>query len=190
MKSISNLTLIGQRKLVVGRNGLQVKIRGVSRGNQLDEIKRGNITEFSRGAVRRLREALFKYSIPDAYTVGVTLTVPWHALDFEPLMEEWRTAFERFRTAFARSFPSSAAIYRNEIQRRGAPHAHAVCYIAPADLKRVDLSGKRGPARSRRPIPTSLRRVGWDELPREVEAQGKPVGVDRFGLMRMDGYRL
>lgn len=185
MKSISNLAEIGQRKLLVGHNGLQVKIRGISRGNHLDEIKRGSINEFSKGASRRLREALFRYSIPNAHTVGVTLTVPWHADDFEPLMDEWRSTFERFRTSFARALPNSAAIYRNEIQRRGAPHVHAVCYIAPSDVaKCVDIQGERGPARSRGPTQTSPRRVGWDESPQNVGAHSQPDQVYTFGLMR------
>lgn len=66
--------------------------------------------------------------------VGITCTVPWQGTDFEPLMDEFRECVHRFRTAFVRCFPKSAAIYRVELQERGAPHLHALVWMAAEDL--------------------------------------------------------
>ena len=176
MKSISNSPLVGQTQITVCREGLIVKVKGLPRGGQLDGVKRGKIEGFSLGASRRLREALATLTMPFAKVYGVTLTVPWHADDFEPLMDEWRTVFNRFGVAFRRQFPHSAAIFRNEVQRRGAPHIHAVCYFASEDVNaaRVALAGgKRGPARSRGPTPQGPRHEGWDELP--PNESGTPI---------------
>lgn len=102
-----------------------------------DKAKRGEITEFTAGARRRLRGALLEFSIPDALRVGITLTVPWRGTDFTPLMDEFRACIHRFQLTFLRRFPNSAYIYRVELQTRGAPHIHALAYISRDDLAGV-----------------------------------------------------
>lgn len=92
------------------------------------EWKRGRIGGFSRHSARRLREALFRYHVPNARCCGLTLTVPW--VWSADLLPEWRRVFRAFAQSFRRRFPESAMIYRVELQRRGAPHVHAVAYVA------------------------------------------------------------
>lgn len=116
-----------------------------------DKAKRGEINEFTAGARRRLRAALLELSIPDAFRCGITLTVPWKGNDFAPLMEEWRQCLDRFSKSFRRRFPNSAYIFRVELQQRGAPHAHALAYIA-----REDLAAVAGPAASAGPGAAAL----------------------------------
>ena len=99
-----------------------------------DKVKRGEISEFSAGSRRRLRAALLELSIPGALRCGITLTVPWRGTNFEPLMDEWRQCLDRFAKSFRRRYPHSAYIFRVELQQRGAPHAHALAYIAREDI--------------------------------------------------------
>ena len=145
MSIISHPNMGGQRgknylnvidsSIYFGERGMRVKLNVCKvQPKHLESVKRSEITTFSAASSRRLREALFNSSIPDSIVLGLTLTVPWHADDFEPLMDEWRKTFERFRTAFIRRFPGSAVIYRNELQKRGAPHVHAVLYLSQKDL--------------------------------------------------------
>lgn len=111
--------------------------KGVSltnRGGGGEERKRGTIEGFSAAARRRMREAMLTLEIKDSLFLGLTLTVPWKATDFEPLMDEFRATVHRFSVAFRRLFPHSGMIYRIELQQRGAPHLHALVYIAKADL--------------------------------------------------------
>lgn len=150
MKSISNdkkfgnMALCGERRFTLGNHGFRVTLKTLkSRGSHLDGVMRGKITQFSSSSARRLREALFGLSIEHSSIVGLTLTVPWHASDFEPLMSEWRQVFKRFRSAFEYRFPNSAIIYRNELQRRGAPHIHAVCYLADLDLQSNTMEAEK-----------------------------------------------
>lgn len=132
----------GERKILVGEHGMRVKLdMTMPPPKHLDGVTRGKITQFSAGAARRLREALFSKSLATEHkTFGLTLTVPWHAETFEPLMEEWRATFRRFQISFLRRFPNSAAIYRNELQKRGAPHIHAVVYLSMLDISTLDIS--------------------------------------------------
>ena len=183
LRSIAYSPLVGQSQITVCREGLIVKVKGLPRGSQLDGVKRGTIEGFSRGAARRLREALATLTMPFAKVYGVTLTVPWHSDDFEPLMDEWRKVFNRFGVAFRRQFPHSAAIFRNEVQRRGAPHIHAVCYFASVDIDAAREAldgGVRGPACSRGLTPQSPRREGWDASP--PHESGTPCGAEMSSL--------
>lgn len=106
-----------------------------------DRKKRGTITTFSVQTRQRLRSALLTKSIPDAYRVGVTYTVPWKGENFEPLMDEFREIMHRFRFCFCRDYPNSGFIYRVELQKRGAPHLHALTYISRLDLASICGAG-------------------------------------------------
>lgn len=96
--------------------------------------KRGEITSFTAAARRRLRHALLTLSVPDSIRLGITLTVPWIVDDFGSLMDEWRDCVNRFCVSFRRAYPHSGLIYRVELQRRGAPHLHALMYISFSDI--------------------------------------------------------
>lgn len=141
VSSIADSGKVRKSPLVIGETvsisprGVRVRLKlATGQPKHLEDCKRGKITEFSNSAARRLREALWSLSIPDSICLGVTLTVPWHAYDFEPLMGDWRDCFHRFGVSFRRAYPSSGLIFRNELQRRGAPHCHAVVYIAACDV--------------------------------------------------------
>ena len=142
LRKTRNLTpCSAERRILVGEHGMRVKLdMTMPPPKHLDGVTRGKITQFSPGAARRLREALFSNSLATEHkTFGLTLTVPWHAETFEPLMEEWRATFRRFQISFLRRFPNSAAIYRNELQKRGAPHIHAVVYLSTLDISTLDI---------------------------------------------------
>lgn len=103
-------------------------------------VVRGNITRFSRHSALRLRSALLTRSCDPssrAVSVGITLTLPW-ILDFafnQSILErDYRIAFDRFCKSIRRRFPSSAAIFRHELQRRRAPHCHIVFYLSRFDF--------------------------------------------------------
>lgn len=103
------------------------------RGGGGDEHLRGEIGIFSAAARRRMREAMLTRYIEEAHLVGATFTVPWKGSNFEPLMDEFRECWHRFGVAFRRAFPHSSMIYRVELQERGAPHIHALAWMANED---------------------------------------------------------
>lgn len=119
-------------------SGVSVPKRGFnfvpSHLSDKNRTKRGKITQFGVHTRKRLRQALLTKTIDDSFRIGFTLTVPWKGTNFEPLMDEFRECFHRFEVAFRREFPNSGFIYRVELQRRGAPHVHALSYIAKCDL--------------------------------------------------------
>ena len=99
--------------------------------------KRGEIDCFSKASRRRMREAMLTYYIEGADLVGATFTVPWKGSNFKPLMDEFRECWNRFGVSFRRHYPHSALIYRVELQERGAPHIHALAWIANEDTAGV-----------------------------------------------------
>lgn len=90
--------------------------------------KRGEIRGFSFASRLRLRQALLSCSLDGGTRVGVTLTLPWVVRDWSCVMDDFRQVMHRFRVYFFRRFPSSGAIFRVELQRRGAPHVHMVSF--------------------------------------------------------------
>lgn len=141
MKSITNRTSGSQG----AEGGIRVYPFGIhidgptkgqsfpNRGGGGPDRKRGEITGFSAAARRRMRDAMLSRWIPGAYLVGVTFTVPWRGTNFQPLLDEFRACWHRFGIAFRRRFDHSAIIYRVELQQRGAPHIHALCWLHPLD---------------------------------------------------------
>ena len=148
MKSIAQTAHGGQwLKGRIYPNGLHIDspLKGVkivgTRRSILASQKRGKITGFSVASRRRMREALLSLEVPQAQILGVTFTVPWKGTDFSPLMDEFRNCWHRFCVAFRRSFPNSGMIYRVELQERGAPHIHAIWWLADSDA-RTDGQGE------------------------------------------------
>lgn len=101
---------------------------------------RGSIRGFSRHSALRLRDALLSRSLPvesRSVALGLTLTLPWHIapdMSSSDIESDYRIAFNRFCVAFRRRFPSSAAIFRHELQQRRAPHCHIVFFLSLFDF--------------------------------------------------------
>lgn len=141
MSSISNIVgrVNGVSVLRLGAYGLMEKTTtGLGQPAHLRCCQRGKISGFSSGSARRLREALFSKYVPGSISFGATFTVPWKCSSEEErksVVLRFESTFNRWRKRFNYDFPRSSIIYRVELQRRGAPHLHAVCYISGEDVK-------------------------------------------------------
>ena len=125
--------LVQGEKVEMAEYGIRARFKGVKvRGKQLDGKKRGKVCGWSAASVRRLRETLLNLWVPDSQVVGVTFTLPW-VEDVPNIGQVFRAIIERFRVAFSRAYPNSAAVYRVELQQRGMPHLHAVCFFGGGD---------------------------------------------------------
>jgi hypothetical protein len=93
------------------------------------EDTRGEIDGFSDKAARRLREAFMSTWVPDFELWAVTLTT--HAIKTPP---EWRAIMKRFRMAIIRK--GWGGIWRVELQKRKAPHAHVAMWL-PKDIDAI-----------------------------------------------------
>ena len=100
--------------------------------------ERGEITSFTVAARRRLRRCLLSETVPDSFRCHATFTVPWKGDNFAPLMDEFRECWNRFGVLFRRAYPNSSMIYRVELQKRGAPHIHALTYLKDGDGDGLD----------------------------------------------------
>lgn len=100
-----------------------------------DRSQRGKITGFSVHARQRLRRLLVESSLPGSVRLGFTLTVPWRGVPVDIMLKEFKISFHRFSVKFRRAFPNSAAIFRVELQKRKAPHIHAIWYLSQDDIK-------------------------------------------------------
>ena len=89
---------------------------------QTGDVQRGAIEGFSHAAARRLRETFFTLHVPDFSFWSFTLTT--HQV-FSPV--EWRQTMMRFRQAVKRS--GWAGVWRVELQKRKAPHAHVAMWL-------------------------------------------------------------
>lgn len=100
---------------------------------------RGKVSSFSPAARRRLREALLVYDLAvDSYRFGLTLTLPWKCDSWgDPELDSFRECFNRFGIAFRRARPRWAAIFRVELQQRGAPHIHAIVYAPVEEFRGI-----------------------------------------------------
>lgn len=101
---------------------------------------RGGIASFSYAARRRLREAMLTLDLSvTSYRFGLTLTLPWKVSEWgEHELTAFRLSFNRFTVAFKRAHPRWAAIFRVELQRRGAPHVHAIVYLPQDEYNPFD----------------------------------------------------
>lgn len=139
MNSISNVAEFG--KVRIYPNGMHIspdKVRVVQGKNEgglgaCPDTKRGEISGFSCAARRRMRNFLLSKEIKGACRFGVTLTVPWKGDNFAGLMDEWRDCVSRFRHSFSYRFKDSGLVYRVELQKRGAPHIHAILSMVDGD---------------------------------------------------------
>lgn len=100
--------------------------------------KRSVISSFSSHARLRLRESLAKYTLPGCVQYGLALSLPWRDLP-DDTCAIYKRLFHLFGVKFRRSFPSSAAIFRHELQVRRAPHTHMVLYLGALDSQQNDV---------------------------------------------------
>lgn len=89
------------------------------------DTQRGVIEGFSPEAARRLREWFMKQKVDGFNLWAITLTS--HA-NFSP--DEWRAVMKRFRNSVL--FNGWAGVWRVELQRRKAPHAHVAFWLPPS----------------------------------------------------------
>jgi hypothetical protein len=95
------------------------------------EVTRGAIEGFSHEASRRLRESFITLYVEGYNLWAVTLTT--HEI-FTP--KEWRAIMKRFRVAM--KYRGWAGLWRVELQKRKAPHAHVAMWL-PAGVSLDDV---------------------------------------------------
>ena len=101
-----------------------VKVRG--RKGRKGGGKRGKIKGWSSASRRRMREFLLCQGEPEGWHVfGVTCTVPGPVCS----VEEYKRVFDRFRDWLRKA--GHAAVWRLEVQQRGALHWHLLCIVRP-----------------------------------------------------------
>ena len=110
--------------------GVICRTDGVSvstkRGKHLQGGMRGEIKGLSPAAAARCREFVVTHDIPEAFLVSATGTT---AVGRSP--EEWRQVMRKYKQRLGRVGVS--AVWRVELQRRGAPHVHLLLWI-PKEL--------------------------------------------------------
>lgn len=92
---------------------------------------RGKITSFSYASRRRMREFLLTNDVPNCTKFGLTLTLPKHYDD----IKEFPQVIKRFGDDFTKHYKKSAAVYRVELQKRGAPHLHIILFMCNDELE-------------------------------------------------------
>ena len=121
-----------RESLTVFEHGIRRKIGGVQFvPNSEDRKPRGDISGFSRRATARLRESLLSTTLKggECDWFGVTLTLPWDIEEWgEEALEDFRRAWNHFGVSIKRLLPSVGWLFRVELQKRGAPHIHAIMY--------------------------------------------------------------
>lgn len=129
-------------RLSILPNGYVLKLRKVNIAMSTHPLyaKRGKITTFSRKSAARLRDFFVRYDIDGSSKLGFTLTLPFADEVFEkgssrlfkgaecsPL-DYFKGLVNRVFTSFRKRYPDCGIVYRVELQQRGAPHIHGVCY--------------------------------------------------------------
>lgn len=94
-------------------------------------VKRGTINaDFGGKRRKRLFDKFNAWRMPEHRGRFVTLTYP----DEYPLdWRIWKSDLETYRRALLRKYPNTQAIWRLELQRRGAPHFHIMLYTGQRD---------------------------------------------------------
>lgn len=97
--------------------------------------KRGEITEFSRAARRRLLHLLNSLNKNEIKTLPLFVTLTYPA-EFPSDPKTWKRHLDNFRARMRRKFGRFPAVWRLEFQKRGAPHFHLMLFLekAPTDL--------------------------------------------------------
>ena len=108
--------------LLLYRGASLAKFESPTRGGvrAIEPPKRGCITCFSARSRQRLRIKMAKVR-KDARPLFCTLTYPNEWL-FNP--DLWKTHLDNFAKRLLRRYPNAGAIWKLEMQQRGAPHFH------------------------------------------------------------------
>lgn len=118
--------------------------------------KRSGITTFSRASAAGLRRLLVQAIGPEgSVCFGATLTVPGPPIS----PEEWRRIWAAFRQK-VRRYGLLAIIWRIELQERGQPHIHCICW------------GMAGVGRLRELWSDAMGLLGTCEGPANVDYEG------------------
>jgi len=88
--------------------------------------KRGEIKGFSRKSRRRLIDLMARLETTKIRKTFLTLT-----FQGVPTSEEARAAFKRFTMRLRRAYPEVSAVWRVELQSRGAAHYHMMLFNLP-----------------------------------------------------------
>ena len=93
--------------------------------DHLRDSKRGTIKGWSSGSRKRMREFLLLHGPSEGSDLfGVTLTVPGSVPPTEAEKEQlWKSVVQKLRRSFV------GAVWRLELQRRGACHWHLLCVV-------------------------------------------------------------
>ena len=87
--------------------------------------RRKSIRIFSKASASRLRRTLAQTEGPDGWLIpGITFTVPGPVITDEAWRRLWRAFIARVRRIDGVAF-----IWRIEMQERGQPHIHCVCWV-------------------------------------------------------------
>lgn len=114
----------GEFRVEIYPSGIEFRRLGHVDQEAPETTERGEITEFSDKAARRLREFCIKEHVPGAEVWAFTLTV------HRPLgPSEWRTVTKRFRQRVKTL--EWAGTWRVELQRRKVPHLHVAFWLSP-----------------------------------------------------------
>lgn len=155
--------------------------------------RRGKITGWSTASRRRMRSFLLTHRCVYERVLGVTLTIPGPPMPYG----EAQRIFSVWAVAAYRAF--LAAVWRVELQRRGALHWHLLCGLPPGvsdqvvgDLWRRAIA-TAGPATawapdwgssSWRSLQRQLRSRAADEGAIVVEERWRDKGEDFPGVVR------
>lgn len=139
MNSISKKSESRIASVRVYRGGLGITIKGQKGhfyGVMPPTRKRGDITTFSYGSARRLRECLAMASPKQEGLIpfGVCLTIPGAVLAPSVVREIWHD----FVVQVKRTLPALPFVWRIELQRRKQAHWHLIAWAEP--LKQPDGS--------------------------------------------------
>lgn len=92
----------------------------------LHGVTRGEVTADFMGKKRkRMLDKMNSWRMPRKHGLFVTMTYP---NEYPHDWRRWKADFEKWRRALLRRFPDAQAVWRLELQRRGAPHFHVILY--------------------------------------------------------------
>jgi len=91
------------------------------------DATRGEITEFSVKSRRRLMQTMAKVNKGDMPQF-ITLTYP---AEYSENFKDWKDDLRRFNQKMKYRFPRYAAFWKEEFQKRGAPHFHLLAWGLP-----------------------------------------------------------
>jgi hypothetical protein len=86
---------------------------------------RSKISQFTKAAQLRQMIMLAKISRKAPLPSFLTLTYPH---EYPPDWQDWKTHLHKFVEKAKAAFPTLAALWKLEPQKRGAPHFHALCW--------------------------------------------------------------